>query len=122
MHEEDRFGWMNGHRGRVIGPPRELGAFDRPVQYPETVRVVLELPREVYLAAGAAADAASVFGGDRFARDEAIARFAALGVQLGAAGLAPDAPALLARVLESVSGTPSPLAALEERARGERSG
>ena len=51
MHDEDRVPWVNGHGGRVIGPPRELGAFDRPVQYPETVRVVLKLPRDVYLAA-----------------------------------------------------------------------
>ena len=122
MHDEDRVPWVNGHAGRVVGPPSEVGAFDRRVQYPETVRVVVELPRDVYLAAGAAADAASADGEERFARDEAIARFAALGVQLGAAGLAPDAPALLTRVLESVSDAPSPLAALEERARGKRSG
>ena len=57
MHDEDRFARVNGHAGRVVGPPREVGAFDRPVQYPETVRVVVELPRDVYLAAGTAADA-----------------------------------------------------------------
>ena len=58
--------------GRVVGPPRDVGAFDRRVQYPETVRVVVELPRDVYLAAGAAADAASADGDERFARDDAI--------------------------------------------------